>query len=193
MWPGNMSPLTKADPSAPQFPCDTDGYLFDPRMREILVRTGRRVTPESEALAAVRVLGKKMHDAMERWADRYGLSQGRFQILVRLQHAEGGRLPMGELAEMLDVAPRTVTGLVDNLERDGFARRVDDPRDRRSIYAEITDPGRERLKALWQDSTNVQRALTRGFTEAQLIQFRHLCLRMIQTLSAEEAKSHAAS
>lgn len=189
----NMSPLTKADLDAPNFPTDTDGCLYDPRMRDILVRTGRPVTPASEALAAVRVLGKKMHDAMERWADRYGLSQGRFQILVRLQHAEGGRLPMGELAEMLDVAPRTVTGLVDNLERDGFVRRVDDPRDRRSVYAEITDPGRERLKAVWKDSTNVQGALTQGFTEAELIQLRHLCLRMIQTLSAEEGKSHAAS
>ena len=188
-----MSSLTKDDPGAPNFPTDTDGCLFDPRMREILVRTGRGVTPASEAIAAVRVMGKKMHDTMERWADRYGLSQGRFQILVRLQYAEGGRLPMGELAEMLDVAPRTVTGLVDNLERDGFARRVDDPHDRRSVYAEITDRGRERLKALWQDSTNVQGALTRGFTEAELIQLRHLCLRMIQTLSADETKSHAAS
>jgi len=188
-----MSPLTKADLDTPQFPTDTDGYLFDPRMREILVGTGRRVTPETEALAAVRVLGKKMHDAMERWADRYGLSQGRFQILVRLQHADGGRLPMGELAEMLDVAPRTVTGLVDNLERDGFTTRVDDPRDRRSVYAEITDRGRERLKELWRDATKMQGDLTRGFSEAELIQLRHLCLRMIQTLSAEEAKSHAAS
>jgi DNA-binding MarR family transcriptional regulator len=193
MWSENMSPLTKTDFAAPQFPSDTEGYLFDPRTREILVRTGRRVTPASEALAAVGVLGKKMHASMERWADQYGLSLGRFQILVRLQHADGGRLSMGDLAEMLDVAPRTVTGLVDNLERDGFAVRVDDPHDRRSVYAEITDRGRERLKALWRDSTNLQGALTRGFTEAELVQLRHLCLRMIQTLSAEEAKIHAAS
>ena len=195
MWSENMSPLTNTDADAPLFPTDSDGCLYDPKMREILVRTGRRVTPASEALAAVRVLGKKMHDSMERWADQYGLSQGRFQILVRLQYAEGGRLPMGELAEMLDVVPRTVTGLVDNLERDGLARRVDDPNDRRSVYAEITDPGRERLKAIWRDSRIVQAALTRGFSEAELVQLRHLCLRMIQTLNAgaEEAKSHATS
>ncbi|TMF62603.1 MAG: MarR family transcriptional regulator, partial [Chloroflexi bacterium] len=129
-------------------------------MRQLLVRTGRQVDPGTEALAAVRVLGKKMHALMERWADRYGLSEGRFQILVRLHHVDGGRIPMGELAEMLDVSPRTVTGLVDNLERDGLVKRVDDPDDRRSVYAEITDQGRERLKTLWQGATSLQAGLT---------------------------------
>jgi len=37
---------------------------------------------------------------------------------------------MGELAEMLDVSPRSVTGLVDNLERDGLVKALWD--DRRS-------------------------------------------------------------
>jgi len=189
-----MSSLTfKADPEATEFRLDASGYLFDPRMRQLLVRTGRQVDPGTEALAAVRVLGKKMHALMERWADRYGLSEGRFQILVRLHHVDGGRIPMGELAEMLDVSPRTVTGLVDNLERDGLVKRVDDPDDRRSVYAEITDQGRERLKTLWQGATSLQAGLTGGFSESELVQLRHTCLRLIQTMSAEEAKSHAPS
>ncbi len=189
-----MSSLTfKTDPEATEFRLDANGYLFDPRMRQLLVRTGRQVDPGTEALAAVRVLGKKMHALMERWADRYGLSEGRFQILVRLHHVDGGRIPMGELAEMLDVSPRTVTGLVDNLERDGLVKRVDDPDDRRSVYAEITDQGRERLKTLWQGATSLQAGLTGGLSESELVQLRHTCLRLIQTMSAEEAKSHAPS
>jgi DNA-binding MarR family transcriptional regulator len=190
----NMRPLTfKVDSETTEFRADANGYLFDPRMRELLIRTGRRVDPGTEALAAVRILGKKMHALMERWADRYGLSEGRFQILVRLHHVDGGRIPMGELAEMLDVSPRTVTGLVDNLERDGLVKRVDDPDDRRSIYAEITDEGRQRLKALWRDATSLQAGLTEGVSESEFVQLRHACLRLIQTISAEESKSHAAS
>src|SRR3989454_3020918 len=188
----NMRPLTfKADSEVPEFQVDANGYLFDPRIRELLVRTGRRVDPGTEALAAVRVLGKKMHASMERWADRYGLSEGRFQILVRLHHVDGGRIPMGELAEMLDVSPRTVTGLVDNLERDGLVKRVDDPADRRSVYAEITDQGRERLKTVWRGATSLQAGLTGGFSESELVQLCHLCLLPIQ-VSAEEAKGHSA-
>jgi DNA-binding MarR family transcriptional regulator len=189
-----MSPLTvKDDSDLAELRTDPNGYLFDPRIRELLIRTGRPVDPGTEALAAVRILGKKMHLLMERWADRYGLSEGRFQILIRLHHVDGGRLAMGELAEMLDVSPRTVTGLVDNLERDGLVKRVDAPADRRSVYAEITDPGRERLKALWRDASSLQDGLTRGIGELQLVQLRHLCLRLIQAMSAEEGKTHATS
>ncbi|HEV2013244.1 MAG TPA: MarR family transcriptional regulator [Candidatus Dormibacteraeota bacterium] len=189
-----MSPLTsKADPEATEYQTDANGCLFDPRMREILARSGRSLDPGTEALAAVRILGKKLHTTMERWADQHGLSEGRFQILVRLQHQPDGRLTMGELAETLDVSPRTVTGLVDNLERDGLVKRVDDPDDRRSVYAELTDQGRERVRALWRQATAGQAELTRGFEEPELIQLRHMCLRLIQAMSAEEGKTHATS
>jgi DNA-binding MarR family transcriptional regulator len=184
---------TTIHPDTSEFRPDPDGWLFDPRIRQLLLATGRKVTPRTEALAAVRILGKKMHATMERWADKHGLSEGRFQILVRLQHRQDGRCTMGDLAEMLEVSPRTVTGLVDNLERDGLVRRVDDPNDRRSVYAEMTEKGRDRVKALWRDATLGQEALTRGFTDTELVQFRHLCLRMIEAMSAEEATTHATS
>jgi DNA-binding MarR family transcriptional regulator len=192
MWPGNMRPLS-IEVEASEFRRDADGCLYDPRMRQLLVATGRKVNPGTEALAAVRFLGKKMHAAMERWADRHGLSEGRFQILVRLQHVPDGRCTMGDLAAMLDVSPRTITGLVDNLVRDGLVRRVDDTNDRRSVYAEVTEQGRERVKALWRDAITGQQALTRGFKDAELVQLRHMCLRMIEAMGAEEEKSHATS
>jgi DNA-binding MarR family transcriptional regulator len=128
---------------------------------------------------------------MQRWADRFGLSEGRFQILVRLHHEASGRFTMGELAEMLDITPRTVTGLVDNLERDGLVRRVADPEDRRSVYAEITDQGRDRVTALWREAAGIQAIVTRGLKESELIQLRHLCLRLIQAMGVEEGKTHA--
>src|SRR6202011_1854557 len=171
----------------PEIKTDPDGFLFDPRIREFLARQDRTVEPGTEALAAVRILGKKLHMSMERWAERFGLSEGRFQILVRLKHQPNGRFTMGELAEMLDVSPRSVTGLVDNLERDGLVKRVDDPADRRSVYAEITELGRERVWDLGRGAAGVQGWLTAGFKESELIQLRHLCLRLIQAMSAEEA------
>ena len=190
----NMSPLTaKPDLDAVELQTDANGFLFDPRVREVLKRQGRKVEPGTEALAAVRILGKKLHVTMGRWAERFGLSEGRFQLLVRLKHQPSGRFAMGELAEMLDVSPRTVTGLVDNLERDGLVKRVDDPTDRRSVYAELTDQGRERIDTLWRETAGVQAALTEGLKESELIQLRHLCLRLIQAMSAEEQKTHATS
>src|SRR4030088_2190879 len=174
MWYVIMShPNIKSDRDGGDLQADANGFLFDPRIREVLRRSGRKVEPGAEALAAVRILGKKLHAGMERWADRFGLSEGRFQILVRLHHQPSGRFTMGELAEMLDITPRTVTGLGDNLERDGLVKRVDDPSDRRSVYAEITDQGRERVNALWRETAGVQLAMTRGLNEPELIQLRH--------------------
>jgi DNA-binding MarR family transcriptional regulator len=189
-----MSNLTlKADHEHTELQADPNGYLFDPRIREVLARQGRKVDPGTEALAAVRILGKKLHAQMERWAERFGLSEGRFQILVRLKHQPTGRFTMGELAEMLDVSPRTMTGLVDNLERDGLVKRVDDPTDRRSVYAELTEQGRERIETLWRETAGVQLALTQGLNQAELVQLRHLCLRVIQAMGAAEGKTHATS
>jgi DNA-binding MarR family transcriptional regulator len=189
-----MSQLTfKTDHDHPELQSDPNGFLFDPRIREVLRRQGRRVDPGTEALAAVRILGKKLHAGMERWADRFGLSEGRFQVLVRLHHQPSGRFPMGELAEMLDITPRTVTGLVDNLERDGLVRRVADPSDRRSVHAEITEQGRDRVNELWREAAGVQAALTHGLKVSELIQLRHLCLRLIQAMTVEEGKTHATS
>jgi DNA-binding MarR family transcriptional regulator len=189
-----MSQLTfKTDHDLTELKVDPNGFLFDPRVREVLTRQGRNVEPGTEALAAVRILGKKLHITMERWAERVGLSEGRFQILVRLKHQPDGRFTMGELAEMLDVSPRTVTGLVDNLERDGLVKRVDDPADRRSVYAELTDQGRDRIDTLWRETAGAQVALTKGLTNSELIQLRHLCLRLIQAMGVEEGKTHATS
>jgi len=177
--------------AAADFPADANGCRYDPRIRELLTRSGRKVEPGTEALAAVRILGKKLHATMERWADHHGLSEGRFQILVRLQHVKDGRSTMGELADMLEVSPRSVTGLVDNLERDGLVRRVDDPDDRRSIYAELTDKGRDSVKALWRDAASGQETLTRNFKESELIQLRDICLRLVRAMSVEEGKTNA--
>ena len=74
-----------------------------------------------------------------------------------------------------------------------MVKRVDDPVDRRSVYAELTDQGRERIEALWKETAGVQAALTQGLNESELIQLRHLCLRLIQAMSAEEQKTHATS
>src|SRR5438270_11956370 len=103
----NMSQLTsKPELDAAELQTDAQGFLFDPRVREVLKRQGRRVEAGTEARAAVRILGKQLHAGLERWADRFGRSEGRFQILVRLHHRPTGRLTMGELAEMLDITPR---------------------------------------------------------------------------------------
>ena len=54
-----------------------------------------------------------------------------------------GPLSPSELGERLIVTRATVTGLVDSLERQGYAERTPNPADRRSLLVSITPTGRE--------------------------------------------------
>jgi len=80
-----------------------------------------------------------------------GLSLAKFGALSRLV-AAGEPLPLGTLAERCACVRSNITQLIDRLESDGLVARADDPRDRRSIRAELTPEGRRRhgagLKAL---------------------------------------------
>jgi DNA-binding MarR family transcriptional regulator len=57
---------------------------------------------------------------------------------------------MADLAERLDVVPRSVTTLVDALEVAGLARRSQDPANRRVVRVTLTEAGQEVLARLWQ-------------------------------------------
>jgi DNA-binding MarR family transcriptional regulator len=51
-------------------------------------------------------------------------------------------LPPHEIASRLIISRATVTGLIDSLERRGYARRIPHQSDRRMLLVELTDEGR---------------------------------------------------
>jgi len=164
---------------------DSNGFLYDAAMRRsILAMVGKSSADVFEALAALRLAAKQIHDASERFAESHGLSDSRLRVLSRLHMSPKHRLPLGALAEGLNVAPRTMTDIIDVLERDGLVRRVDDRVDRRSVLAEITAVGLERIGAVRRDATARQAAVAKGFTTDQLVQLRHLCLLLVQNLKS---------
>ena len=162
--------------------CDPSGRLFDPRVRQLMAST-RGDIAAIEALAAVRIVGKLIHLSMERWADRHDLSEGRLQVLFRLMRQ--GEVPLGDLADNLDVSPRNITGLIDHLERDGLVERIPDPDDRRSVRARLTANGRTRIEGIWREALESQIPVTNGFTKEELGQLRHLCLRLVENIQKE--------
>ncbi|CAG6398568.1 MarR family transcriptional regulator [Streptomyces cocklensis] len=73
----------------------------------------------------------------------HGLSVPRLRLLRALAAAPADEpLRMRDLGEALNVAARTVTSLVDALERDGLVERVRHPTDRRAYLLALTDLGR---------------------------------------------------
>jgi DNA-binding MarR family transcriptional regulator len=75
-----------------------------------------------------------------------GLSSPKFSVISALV-GEGKPLSLSDLAARLSCVKSNMTQLVDRLEADGLVRRVDDPADRRTVKAAITDEGRTKYAA----------------------------------------------
>ena len=100
-------------------------------------------------------------------AARQGLSASEEKALDLLERS--GPLTAGELARQSGLAPASVTALINRLEAKGFARRVQNPSDRRSVLVEVD---RERVYAtvapLFADWVGSLQELYAGYTDEQL-------------------------
>jgi DNA-binding MarR family transcriptional regulator len=83
---------------------------------------------------------------LEAALEPFGLSLAKFGVLSKLV-ASDEPLPLRLLAEQCACVRSNITQLVDRLEADKLVRRADDPKDRRSILAELTAEGRSRHAA----------------------------------------------
>jgi DNA-binding MarR family transcriptional regulator len=73
---------------------------------------------------------------------RFGTTLPRFDLLSQLErHPEG--LKMNELSRLLMVSGGNVTAIVDQLEKEGLAERLDEPADRRAFRIRLTRAGRK--------------------------------------------------
>ncbi|GAA3545737.1 MarR family transcriptional regulator [Nonomuraea rosea] len=162
-----------------KFETDLDGTLYDPRARAAMARFAGEDgdLPAFEASAAVRTAYQSIERMRAHGSEGRGVSAGALDLLIRLSGSAEG-ISIGELARAAGVSSRNVTGLVDTLESAGLARRVPDPGDRRSVLAEITPAGRAWIEAFRRPSQLAMRAIFQGFSPAELVAFRDLCLRL---------------
>jgi DNA-binding MarR family transcriptional regulator len=166
---------------------DRAGRLYDARFRQALHSTRRPLSEKEtravEAMTALRITARLTRQLMDRWAEKHGLSEGRLYVMFQLVAAPGHQLPLGELAEQLDVTPRNVTGLIDHLERDGLVERVDDPDDRRSTYARLTVAGGKLLDSMRGEGLHWQMKIASALSIEELEQLRHTCLKLIENMT----------
>jgi DNA-binding MarR family transcriptional regulator len=105
-------------------------------------------------------------------ADRQGIGASEEKALDLLERF--GPLTAGELASHAGLAPPSVTGLINRLEAKGFARRVPNPNDRRSVMIEID---RDRVMAsiapLFVDWVHSLEELYDGYSDEQLETILH--------------------
>jgi DNA-binding MarR family transcriptional regulator len=100
-------------------------------------------------------------------AAKQGLSASEEKALDLLERS--GPLTAGELARRSGLAPASVTGLINRLEQKGFARRIQNPSDRRSILVEVdVERMYARVAPLFANWVRSLEELYAGYSDEQL-------------------------
>jgi DNA-binding MarR family transcriptional regulator len=81
---------------------------------------------------------------------QFGVTLARFDYMAQLYRYKDG-LKMRELSRYLMVTGGNVTGLTDDLERDGLVAREASPSDRRAWILRLTPKGRRGFEAMAQE------------------------------------------
>ncbi|MEV0916377.1 MarR family transcriptional regulator [Streptomyces sp. NPDC049967] len=114
----------------------TDGHVE--RWKPVLPE----LDPDVEgAVTRMKKLSVHLRRVREQSLLDFDLDRQEFDTLHKLA-GRGGTAAPSDLAADLDLAPASVTGRLDALERRGFVRRTPSTTDRRRVDVELTDRGR---------------------------------------------------
>lgn len=118
--------------------------IFNELMREF-----PHIPQESiQAALEFKMVAAKLQLEREALFNQFGITPGRFHLLMILKGEEGHILSPSELAKRTNVTRATMTQFVDALEKEEFVRRIDDPKDRRGMLVQLTDKGVSKLKEI---------------------------------------------
>ena len=78
---------------------------------------------------------------------QHGLGMSEFEVLERLAAEGDCAVRLQEVAEHVHLSQSALSRVIDRLEKHGLVKRGVCDNDRRAIFAELTDEGRERYEA----------------------------------------------
>jgi DNA-binding MarR family transcriptional regulator len=127
-----------------------------------------------------------------RLREQFGTTLPRFDLLAQLErHPEG--LKMNELSRLLMVTGGNVTGLTDELARDGLVAREASPGDRRAWIVRLTPKGKSTFAAMAEEHERWIRELFAGFDSAAVAglhaQLGTLRVHLLEKLKPSEAET----
>jgi MarR family transcriptional regulator for hemolysin len=122
--------------------------------------------------------------AMERELGRelaiHGITPQQWGVLSML--VRSGPQHQAALAEALRMEPPTLCRMVDNMERDGWVVRTDDPADRRRKLIRLEPRAEVVWEKMVRSARKVRERATRDFTPEEVEQLRTLLARLRNNL-----------
>jgi DNA-binding MarR family transcriptional regulator len=106
-----------------------------------------------------------------------------YDVLVRLELEQDGRLRLSELADSVVISRSGLTRLIDRLEAKGWVERESCPEDRRGAFAVLTAEGRSMREKAWPFLEQAIKTHFKGHMEAGDIE---AIVALVQRMTGEE-------
>jgi DNA-binding MarR family transcriptional regulator len=151
----------------------TDPGTVAPRARTGAETKEQLIREIQDSMAAARAGG--MRQGFRNLMGR-SVSMTHMHVLAKLRMA--GALPMGRLAEALDVSVASATGIVGRMEERGLVERKRDASDRRVVMVELADGGTAALEEIEARGRDYMGRVLERLTRDELIQLRNGFLAM---------------
>jgi len=166
------------------------GYSPDPASVDLEAARGALTAGSDPAPAdlAVSLVGRlfrlspRLVELQDLGARQYGLGFARGRVLWALQ--DSGPVLMRALSQTLGISPRTVTGLVDALEADGWVTRSPHPADRRATIISLTAAAEATLARLRASYEGLAHDLVGDLAPEDLTACRAVITRIEERLDA---------
>jgi DNA-binding MarR family transcriptional regulator len=119
----------------------------------------------------------------------FGLTSGRFHLLMLLKRQEPVHaLSPSELAKRTSVTRGTMTQFIDAIEKDGFVKRVEDPKDRRGMLVKLTELGEAKLKEILPTHISRMEHYTRVLNSEERVMMIQIMNKMVGTFTTPVEK-----
>jgi DNA-binding MarR family transcriptional regulator len=112
----------------------------------------------------------------------HGLTLPGMNVLGILCLQEPQGIPLHELSQYLTVSRANITGLIDNLVRKGYVKRVDHPTDRRVCLAQLTAKGKKWLDSFLPGHFKAIKQILSSLTEKEKSLLVQLLLKVRKTI-----------
>lgn len=119
-------------------------------------------------------------------ADRLGIASSDLECLdiINLH----GMATAGQLAKATGLTTGAITGVIDRLEKAGYARRERDPSDRRKVYVRALPAIRRRIQPFYELMQREMMAIWSGYSDQELALLIDFATRSHQVLADQTAK-----
>jgi DNA-binding MarR family transcriptional regulator len=142
-------------------------------------------SPQQEAILNVLRTSDQYQVRFSRLFRPYGLTPSQYNVL-RILRGEGQPLPILEIASRTITVVPGITGLIDRLEEAGFVKRERCRKDRRVIWAALTEKARKTLAELDTPLEELHKRLIGHLTRAELKELIRLLEKARESVTDEE-------